>query len=145
VPRQVILVTGPPCAGKSHYVRTHAKPDDTILCIDTLAQRLGSPVAHNHTGSMYGNAEKQYWDLANRIARHPTVNAWIIRCAPEPEERQYLVRGLRASRCVVVLPPMQVAVQRAIRRDSDPAVTVAAIRSWYRRYRRAPFDEIVSS
>lgn len=141
--RQVILVCGPPCGGKSTFVVKNADPDDTILCIDTLAQRLGSPVTHNHTGSMYGNAEKHYWEMAGRIARHPTIHAWVLRCAPEPEERMRLAQAVRATQCVVLLPPIQVAATRARLRDADPGATIAAISSWYGRWHAAPFDRVL--
>jgi broad-specificity NMP kinase len=42
------VVTGPPCSGKSTYVRERAKPGDIVIDFDTLAQALGSPTAHDH-------------------------------------------------------------------------------------------------
>lgn len=119
-----------------------ARPDDTILCLDTLAQRLGSPVAHGHTGSMYGNAQKAYDEICSRIRVHPTVQAFVLRCAPEPEERRHLALAVRATRCIVLIPPIQLAATRARVRDADCGATIAAISSWYARWRPAPFDEI---
>jgi len=139
----VVLVCGPPCAGKSVYVTKHARPGDVIVCLDTLAQRLGSPVTHNHSGSHYGRAQKAYDDLCGRVARHPTVNAWVLRCAPEPEERTRLARAVRATHCIVLLPPIQVAANRARLRDADPGTTIAAISSWYSRWHAAPFDRVI--
>jgi hypothetical protein len=44
------VVTGPPCSGKSTYVREHANPGDIVVDFDTIAQALGSPKPHDHTG-----------------------------------------------------------------------------------------------
>lgn len=42
------VVTGPPCSGKSTYVRGRAKPGDIVIDFDVLAQALGSPNPHDH-------------------------------------------------------------------------------------------------
>lgn len=33
----ITVVTGPPCSGKSTYVRTHARPGDIIVDFDAIA------------------------------------------------------------------------------------------------------------
>jgi hypothetical protein len=124
-------------------VAAHKKPGDAVVCIDTIAVKLGSPVSHNHSGSHFGRAEKHYLEMLGRVraARHGT--AWIIRCAPEPDVRQQFIALIRATRCVVLLPSILVAKQRARLRDADSAATTAAIDSWYRRFHAAPFDEVI--
>lgn len=42
------VVTGPPCSGKSTYVREHAQPGDVVIDFDLLCQALGSPNPHDH-------------------------------------------------------------------------------------------------
>ena len=41
----VYVVTGPPAAGKSTWIREHAKPGDITIDYDTLAQALSPGVA----------------------------------------------------------------------------------------------------
>ena len=36
------VVTGPPCGGKSTYVREHAKPGDFVIDLDRLALAITS-------------------------------------------------------------------------------------------------------
>ena len=141
--RQVTLVCGPPCGGKSTYVTDHAKPDDLILCVDTLAQAEGSLVTHNHTGSHYGRAEKRFLELCRQVRSTQDVTAWVIRCAPEPQMRRDLAASVGATRSIVLLPNIQVAAARALERDPGSyQATWAAIRSWYARFRPGPFDEV---
>ena len=42
------VVTGPPCVGKSHYIRERAQPGDIVIDMDRLALALGSDDTHNH-------------------------------------------------------------------------------------------------
>ena len=44
------VVTGPPCAGKSTYVRTNAKAGDLRIDYDQLAQALGAEKSHAAEG-----------------------------------------------------------------------------------------------
>jgi predicted kinase len=42
--RQVTLVYGPPCAGKSTFVQERALPGDVVLDFDVIARR-GVPIS----------------------------------------------------------------------------------------------------
>lgn len=48
IQNMLTIVTGPPCSGKSVYVREHAQPGDIVIDFDTIAAALGSPVTHGH-------------------------------------------------------------------------------------------------
>jgi len=142
--RRVTLVCGPPCGGKSTYVAEHATEGDLVLCVDTLAQAEGSTVEHNHTGSHYGRAEKRFLELCRQARSTPEITAWVVRCAPEPQMRRDLAASVGATRSIVLLPNIQVAGERAKARDGvDFPATWTAIRSWYQRFRPAPFDEVL--
>lgn len=143
--RQVTLVCGPPCGGKSYWVAANKGSDDPVLCVDTIAVRLGSTVQHNHSGSFFGKSEKVYLDQARRVRAARSGTCWAIRCAPEPEVRRELIALIRATRCVVLLPSIVVAKQRARLRDADSEATVAAIDSWFARWHAAPFDTVIRS
>jgi 5-methylcytosine-specific restriction protein A len=141
--RQVTLVCGPPCGGKSTLVTELALEGDLVVCVDLLAQAEGSKVEHNHEGRLYGRAERRFQVLCREVRDNPDVTAYVVRCAPEPRMRADLFHQVGATRSIVLLPNIQVAAERARQRDaaSYPA-TWAAIRSWYGRFRPAPFDEV---
>lgn len=128
MPRRV-LVAGPPAAGKSTYVRKHAKPGDLVLDYDDIARELGSPHPWDHPERIGRAAERE---MRRRIAElPPDRDAWVIRCAPGPE-REALAAQIGAE--VVVLDvPADEAKRRAVR-DGRPAWTRAAIDRWWRNY-----------
>ncbi len=143
--RQVTLVFGPPCAGKSHFVNHHKGLDDTVLDIDLIAQKLGSPVHHGHTGSMYGNAEKVFQAMLRQIRAARTGTFWVIRCGAEPHVRRELATLVRATQSFVLIPPIQVAANRARLRDAGCGATISAISGWFARYQPDGFSRVIRS
>ena len=129
-----MLVCGPPCGGKSWLVAQHAQPGDLVLCVDTFAREAGSDVVHNHAGRFYRAGEDRFWTEVERVRRSRDVRAWVIRCAPTREDRRQLAGLSRATRTLVLAPPIRVVYRRAIARDRPPEATLRAIESWYRRY-----------
>lgn len=135
VVRRVTLVCGPPCGGKSWYVREHAGPGDLVVCVDTYAVQAGSEVSHNHAGGFYRAGEDRFQQVCARLGRDRLATGWVVRCAPAAAGRVELARLVRASQVVVLLPPVQVAYRRARLRDGTAyQATWRAIDSWYRRY-----------
>jgi predicted kinase len=123
--RHVVLVTGPPCAGKTSYVRQHAQPGDLVLDRDAL------------------RGERQMRDGLHRVAEMRDGQAWVIRCLPDPAERAALAREIHADEVLVLLPPRE---QLSIRARARPyaAGEFAAIDRWLRRYRPLPQDEPIT-
>ena len=65
------VVTGPPCAGKSTYIREHAADGDVLVDYDELAQALGRKELH--VASLDGSA--------------PNIAAFEARAAVKPGAR----------------------------------------------------------
>lgn len=143
--RQVTVVCGPPCAGKTTWVAEHAQPGDTVLDIDVLAKLCGSGRDHGHEGRHYRAAQDEYDQLCQVVSASNT-NAWVIRGAPEPAARKKLADAVGATRVVVLLPPRGVLLARALERDGQidgtATDTMRAITKWHRRYKPGPGDEV---
>jgi hypothetical protein len=110
VTRTVTLVTGPPCAGKTTYVNTHARPGDLILDQDTIgatAMRRG----------------------LTRVAAMTSGTAWVIRCCPGPARRAALAHRIRATNVILLHPPTAELLARASHR-TDPRRHIQAVRKW---------------
>jgi len=104
-----ILVAGPPCAGKSTYVREHAAPGALVLDQDEIGRKAmnrGLASIHRATGEV-----------------------WVIRCAPGAEARARLARSLGCDEVKLLCPPMEELERRAFERV-HPERELAAIRKW---------------
>lgn len=51
-PTNIVLIAGPPCAGKSTYAQQHAEPGDMVIDYDLIAAAIGSPDHHDHPASL---------------------------------------------------------------------------------------------
>lgn len=76
---QVTIVCGPPCSGKSTYVRTHMQPGDLVVDYDDIARRLGSPREHDHHPSYHRPVEATIGRAIAGIKRGRHERAWVIR------------------------------------------------------------------
>jgi predicted kinase len=92
------IVTGPPCSGKTTYIQEHAKSGDIIVDFDAIAQALGSPVAHGHTGHIWKVAiEARDTAIEVAVSQHRKgATAWIIDSKPTAAtRRRYTQQGAR--------------------------------------------------
>lgn len=124
--RPPVLVTGPPCSGKSTYVDQHATPGALIVCWDTIALELGAATTHPTPYRMRDTIAAAY---AERLALVPTApEAWVIRTLADPAERADWAATLGAQ-LVILQPPLDELMARA-RRRPHPGRTMRDIRAW---------------
>lgn len=108
VPGRVVLVCGPPCAGKSTYVRAHAQPGDVVLDQDIIGAKA----------------------MGRALGTLPPAQgtAWVIRSAPGAAKRAALAKRLRAE-VVLLVPDLEELMARA-RQRTDARRAIRSIRSW---------------
>ena len=112
------IVCGPPGAGKSTYVRQHANPDDYVICVDTILQRISGAPEHHAPVRMLPKALDIRNDMLRSLARSPKHDrAWFIVSAPSPRERYRWHTRLGGS-LVVLHPPLAECIRRI---KADPA------------------------
>lgn len=119
--RRVVLITGPPCAGKTTYARAHAQPGDLVLDQDAMGR----------------TAMRQALD---RLPRHDGT-AWVIRCAAGPRARAALAQRIGATEHVHLVEPEHVLVRRAAQRP-HPRRHIAAVAAWFEQERRNPAPRV---
>lgn len=124
------IVIGPPCAGKSTYVREHAGPGDLRVDYDLIAQALGAVNSHAADGLIKQAAFDAREGAIKAALKDPDAESWIIHTSPS-EEHMKLYEEAGAE--VIALDPGEdVCRERAIA-DSRPQQTLDGIDKWYRK------------
>jgi collagen triple helix repeat protein len=122
------VVLGPPVAGKSEYVKAHAKDGNVIVDYDLIAQAMGSRVAYESTGSVRFVALESRKAAIGRILRGLDDPSWIIHTNPQPQMLQtYADAGAKFT----LLDPGKSEVLRRAKASGRPPSTIDAIESWY--------------
>ncbi|MDH2425771.1 AAA family ATPase [Sphaerisporangium sp. TRM90804] len=140
----VVLVTGPPCAGKTTYAQHFALEGDLVLDLDTIARDLGSTRYWHHDPATLARADAVMRRQVLKVAATRTGRVWIIRCVPNGRTRTGLARMVRADKVVVLLPRGSTLVARA-RRRPDVMATVTAINEWQSAYTEGALDTVITS
>lgn len=137
------LVSGPPCGGKSTYVKTHAQPTDLIVDYDALAVAL-QPAGSTH---QHVEAHKHLiWEARDailerlRLGEHGVRNAWVIASAPKKADRQRY-RQRYGAQVVVVMSPEEVCLRRSL--GERPGDWYGHVRDWFASYERDERDRVV--
>lgn len=99
----LVVVSGPPCSGKSHYIRERATTDDIVIDLDRIAlafaiEGTGDHDYPDHIRVVARKARLAAIDMAIRYAQ--ATNVWIIEAAPTSQARAwYAARGAKFIRC----------------------------------------------
>lgn len=125
---RIMLVVGPPGAGKSTYVREHAGPADVVVDMDVIAEALGSRSSHGRVGGSLEAARAARNAVLREIQRGELSApvAWIVSANPNAE-RQFPHHE------VVIVDPGREEVLRRCREAGRPAEWAGLVDDWYRR------------
>ena len=133
----ITVVSGPPCAGKSFYVREMALPGDIVVDMDVIAMALvlDNIEAHDYSDevrSVARAARKGAIREALRVGQVSRRNVWIVHTHPTPEWSR-IYRSVNA-RVKVVDPGRDVCLSRLAERPKSQHVrTRRVIDEWYNR------------
>ena len=122
----IVLVIGPPGAGKSTLVAERAGPKDVIVDFDRIAQALGSKVTHDHDSEVAGAARNA---VIRKIQRGElkAPSAWIVSANPKAET-------IFPHHKVELVDPGRDEVLARCRAAGRPAKWVALVEDWYRQH-----------
>lgn len=126
------IITGPPCAGKSTYMREHAQDGDVLVDYDLIAQAFGRKEPHAsrtrltdpHLAAFVARSAVIDWALEHAS----DVESWIIHTSPTPEDIEtYAGAG---AEIITLDTDMETCLRRA-EDDGRPSGTDEAIREWF--------------
>lgn len=126
-----ILVSGPPCAGKSTWAQENADGAE-IIDRDQIAREMSGSDGWSFPPDVTSAAEAEFWRRVEQTRDESDVI--IVRSVPGAERRAALARELGAD--VQLLRPQPDEALARARRDGRPSWTNQAIRSWYVREAR---------
>lgn len=131
----ITVVTGPPCAGKSFYVRDMALDGDIVVDMDLIAVALVVDDIEQHdysdeVRSVARSARKAAVREALRVGQVSRRNVWIVHTRPTPEWLR-IYRSVNA-RVKIVDPGRDVCLSRLAERPKSQHVrTKKVIDEWY--------------
>jgi len=116
---RVMLICGPPAAGKSTYVRTHAGPNDIIIDLDVIAHQYG--LDRNRSPDTTSTLLRDRNRRLAALATEPKDRiAWVIVTAPNKQLRQWWCTMLGVlPNDMVVLVPTRTELRRRVLADPD--------------------------
>lgn len=119
----IYIVTGPPCGGKSTYIRNNAKDQDLIIDMDRIALAL---MPEGTEAFRYDDKVRKVAMMARKAAVTEALfqmqgerrrNLWIIHTDPSPEQRK-AYKSFNG-RIVEVNPGKEVCLQRLKARPKE--------------------------
>ncbi|MEU1152631.1 HK97 family phage prohead protease [Streptomyces sp. NPDC005918] len=124
----IMVVVGPPCAGKSTYIAEHKTAGDVVVDFDALAAALGSTIPHDAPAGVRDVALAARKAAIAKVMAGVDADAWIIHTSPPPGAMsEYEAVGVEL---VLLDPGIDVCLSRADE-DKRPDGTAAAIEQWY--------------
>ena len=124
------VITGPPCAGKSTYLREHAKEGDLRIDFDVIAQALGSASSHEADGLIKIAAVAARQAAIDEALSRNWLETWIIHAMPSARQL-YEYRNANAE--IVELDPGRDVCMARAREEGRPQKSFEFIEEWYRR------------
>jgi shikimate kinase len=129
----VVLVSGPPAAGKSTYTEANAQAGDTIIDMDLLLKRVGG--TKWDTRKHIYRAAYNLRDVELRaLSRKTTGTCYLIVTAPSADERRTWAEALGSVTIHLLRTPQEVCIAR-IRADPDRSEAsssqIKAVKDWW--------------
>lgn len=126
----LIVVTGPPAAGKSSWIDAHAKATDIVIDLDRITSALtgpGAPQWSQHPLHLKVAHRARYAAIDEACRHLDKLDVYLIHTMPDAKAR---ARYRRLGARIVVVDPGETIVRQRIEAMRDPEMDRVATR-WY--------------
>lgn len=144
---KVVVVAGPPGAGKTYYVKQHKGDNDLIVDLDALLAALTFKDWYTRTQPQLhmGLAVREF--LLLRLLRPSDIDtAWVITSAADPDERAAIAQQCGAREIVVILAERDECMHHLRndgRRNDQLQHWYAIVNTWWENYRQGARETIL--
>lgn len=123
---KIIMLVGPPGAGKTTYVAEHRVPEDCQVDMDLIPRQW--PQRERRS------ARKT---LLLRAQQSPSpFTCWFSTAAPTREQRSYWRSFVRIHETIILLPTLELAIERQVARDGPGHHLTTQIPKWFEQFSR---------
>ena len=131
----VTVVSGPPGAGKNHYVAQHRQPGDLLLDYDAVMQAITGLPTHSRPPAEDDAAHWLCYDAMRAMiqraeALDTPARIWVISTEPERVKLSILVGRLGAN--VVTLDTDRETCRARVSMRPQPGYWREAVERWFR-------------
>lgn len=123
---RIVLVIGPPGAGKTQWVEENKGENDLVVDYDSIAVALGSAVTHGHSDPIHSATMAARNAVLTSLRRGAVEvgRAWIISSNPRAEQ-------MFPYHTVVEVNPGREEVEARVRSGARPEEFLRLVRDWY--------------
>ncbi|MFF4347541.1 hypothetical protein [Streptomyces sp. NPDC001530] len=124
------VVTGPPAAGKSSWIKAHAKADDIVIDLDLMALAMAGPGAdhHAHGDVLMRVVHRARFAALNEAYQHlDKVDVYVIHTQPSAKA---LAKYKRLDARIVTVDPGRDIVMQRVKAMRQPEMERVVSR-WY--------------
>lgn len=128
------VISGPPGAGKSTWIRAHAKPRDLVIDFDLIAQAIAGPGvdARAYSRTLEKVVHRMRFAAIREIEHHlDSIDVYLINTSPTPRDLAHY-EWLKA-KLITVDPGKEIVMQRV--NDMRQPGMVKVAERWYKRHR----------
>lgn len=133
----VVLVCGPPAAGKTTHIAQHAQPGDMVIDFDQYLQRIGGVKWDTDQSKVRLAFNLRDADIRSLQYRE-TGTAWLIAMAPTAKERAAWAEALGRNLSIVMLDTPEAECIARVEADSTrkqaSETMQKVIRQWWAEY-----------
>lgn len=134
--KQVFIVYGSPCAGKSTWVRNTATADDIIVDLDSIWQMVSINERYEKPGAIksvvFELRDKLYDIIKYRSGKWH--NAFIITSGAMKGDRDRLVKRVGADDLIFIDTSQEECINRAKLRKNKAEEWIGFIKEWFESY-----------